>query len=428
LFTTPVEAPDATFVGTGRDLHSCVWSPSGAWIACVSGNYLGIEPGALFGNIAPSAIVMFRASGGAAEEITQRNDANFSPAWYRGDDQLYYVSTRDGSRDIYAQDLTRDGKAQGPPTRVSTGLDVQSMSISRTGRFAYSAFASRSNIWSIPIPTESSVTSDAAQPVTTGNQVVEGVRVSRDHRWLVYDSNIRGASQIFRVPLAGGTPDQLTNETVPFFSGDLSPDGQSVVYHSWRTGSRELEIRPTTGGPAQRLTHDNRQATSPVFSPDGRAIAYWEQVLPYQRRVLRRDATGTWVPGPPSPGWLPHWSPDGRFLAFIGPHSRVSVASSDSGRGRVLYPRVEADQKPEDVEWSDDGRTLYFKTHDPTGRTSVWSIPASGGAPRLLVRFTDLNRPSSRPELAVGGGRLFFTLTERESDIWTAEAKVGSAK
>jgi Tol biopolymer transport system component len=272
------------------------------------------------------------------------------------------------------------------------------------------------------------VSADVAKPVTTGNQVIEGVAVSPDRRWVVYDSNIRGASQLFRVPLGGGKSEQLTNENVDFFSADLSPDGKLVVYHSWRSGSREIELRPVDGGPMQQLTHEGRQATTPVFSPDGRAIAFWEQVLPYRWRVLHRNASGDWTSSrEPTPGWLPNWSPDGRWVAFIGPDSTVSVAPSDSGRGRVLYPRNPTDPKPEAADWSDDGRTLFFKTHDAIGRAAIWSIPATGGAPRVLVRMTDVNRPSSRPEMAAGGGYLFFTLTERESDVWVAEASSASA-
>jgi hypothetical protein len=45
----------------------------------------------------------------------------------------------------------------------------------------------------------------------------------------------------------------------------------------------------------------------------------------------------------------------------------------------------------------------------------------AGGRPQLLVRFTDLSRPSIRPDFAAGAGRLFFTLEDRQADIWVAE-------
>jgi hypothetical protein len=46
---------------------------------------------------------------------------------------------------------------------------------------------------------------------------------------------------------------------------------------------------------------------------------------------------------------------------------------------------------------------------------------AHGGASKLLVRFDDPSRPSSRPEFATDGKRLFFTIGTRQIDIWAME-------
>ena len=70
---------------------------------------------------------------------------------------------------------------------------------------------------------------------------------------------------------------------------------------------------------------------------------------------------------------------------------------------------------------ADDGRTVYFKSHDADGRASFWSVPTAGGRPRLLVRFDDLSRVSIRADFAAGAGQLFFTLEDRQADIWMAD-------
>ena len=70
LQVKPVDGPGTRLVGTGRQLHSCVWSPDGRWIACVTGNVVSFIPGPLFGNRAPSGIVIFLAAGGAAIPVT----------------------------------------------------------------------------------------------------------------------------------------------------------------------------------------------------------------------------------------------------------------------------------------------------------------------------------------------------------------------
>ncbi len=44
----------------------------------------------------------------------------------------------------------------------------------------------------------------AALPITSGNQTVESARVSADHRWLIYDSDRGGNTDVHRIPNAGG--------------------------------------------------------------------------------------------------------------------------------------------------------------------------------------------------------------------------------
>jgi hypothetical protein len=70
---------------------------------------------------------------------------------------------------------------------------------------------------------------------------------------------------------------------------------------------------------------------------------------------------------------------------------------------------------------SPDGRTIYFKAFDADGRAEFWSVPASGGSPRLLVRFADAARPSNRPDFSVDARRFYFAIDDRQSDIWIAE-------
>jgi len=75
------------------------------------------------------------------------------------------------------------------------------------------------------------------------------------------------------------------------------------------------------------------------------------------------------------------------------------------------------------AQWSPDGRAIYFKAFDAAGGSSLWSVPAAGGSPRLLVRFDDPARPSSRPEFATDGKRFFFTLGTRQSDVWAMQLR-----
>ena len=113
------------------------------------------------------------------------------------------------------------------------------------------------------------------------------------------------------------------------------------------------------------------------------------------------------------------WSPDGSTIVYLR-DGGIWLIDPGGGAPRLLIDTgVQApSQKPLLAQWSPDGRTVYYKALDAEGRASIWAIPAAGGTPRLLVRFDDPARPSPRAEFATDGKRLYFTVSERESDIW----------
>lgn len=429
LWVTRLDGGGLQRLGTSPfELHSCDWSPRDDWIACVSGNSESVSPGQTFGNIAPSAIVLIPATGGSLVEVTDRRVLHLSPVWAPDGQRLYFVSNRQGPRDVYVVEIGSDGRARGEPRRVTTGLNAHSIAFSGDGaRMVYGTWTARANIWSLPIPSGPPVAASTAQPVTSGNQIIEAMRVSSDGRWLLYDSNLHGNADIYRVPVDGGTPERLTSDPADDFGPDLSPDGREIAFHSWRTGTRDIVVQTLDGASVRLLTNTSGQESFPVWSPDGRAIAFYDQLRENGVLrgifVVRRDAGGTWgAPVHRLTGAIRvSWSPDGRFLAYSR-NGALEVMPSDSGAPRVVYaPKGPDDPSVEDVRISDDSRLLYFKSHDAEGRARLWSVPLEGGRPRLLVRFDDPSRPSTRWDFAVGAGRLFFALDEREGDIWVAD-------
>jgi Tol biopolymer transport system component len=404
----------------------CTWAPSSALIACTAGNARYLTVGPQFGNLSPTRIIVCRVSDGGLEVVTDSTSINESPVWSPDGRWLYYVSNRRGRGDIYAQRITGGGSSSGAPVRLTTGLGAQSISISADGsRFAYGVYTAKANIWSLPVPSAPPVTAAAAVPVTTGTQIVENLRVSRDGKWLLYDSNRSGNADVYRVPLNGGEPERITTDPADDFAPDLSPDDQEVAFHSWRTGSRDIYVQPLDGRPLQHVTSSPAQELVPVWSPDGRTLAFAEGTDVRSIWLVHRDASGAW--GPPvkrsSIGSWTDWSPDGKSLVFVTglTGGSLMVMPADSGPARIVLDAGPSSPQPEEPFWSPNGATIYFKSHDASGNASIWSIPSSGGAPRLLVRFTDPARPSYRPQWAFGAGRFFFPVQDRQSDVWIME-------
>lgn len=430
LIVQPLQGDSARFVGRGSQLHSCVWSPDRIWISCVSGNWLAFEAGPLFGNEAPSGILLFPAAGGAPVDLTGHNVHNRSPAWSADGRFLWIVSDRNGtSGEVYAIRIGKDGHASGPFVRV--GVRAESIGLS-AHRISYSVPIRKANIWSIPIPQTEELTLAAAKRVTSGTQLIELVSVSSDGKWLVYDSNISGNADIYRAPIGGEEPERLTNDRRPEYAGALSPDGSELAWQRFVNGERHLFVKKVDDDRAQEILPVSGDQGVPRWSRDGRKLAAWSH---NQERgsifVVTRDARGRWTQEwRLGYGQLPIWSPDGRMLAFVRYDGGIETIPSDSGaRFSVYTPRPGSDDPiASNLIWSLDPSTIWFIGSNSRGHGGIWSVPSAGGRPQLRVRFDDGSGRLHGPSIATDGSNFYFTLDERFSNVRWAELVKGSAR
>jgi Tol biopolymer transport system component/DNA-binding SARP family transcriptional activator len=424
--------------------HSPVWSPDGARLAAVAGNYAFVYGASAadvgytsIGNRAPSAVWVLPADGrpgdGRAVRVTDAEHLNTSPEWL-GDGRLLFVSDVHGSRDVYVLRLGRDGRPVGEPARLTTGSGAHSVSATADGRtVAYAAFAQRANIWALPIPTGAPQGTAAAVPVTSGTQVVEGLDVSPDGRWLVYDTDLGGDQDIWRVATDGSLrAEPVVDGPDADFMPAWSPDASTIAFYRFADGVRRVHLVPASGGsPRPILPGVPGDQHTPVWRPDGRAIAFHRfDGGRWQLLTTERADDGSWrTPRMLSEhaGWSSRWSPDGTRLAYLDyGQVRVIPANGDERGARVPFDARAAGgslPSPVAVRWAADGRTLYVKGFDAAGQASLWAAPVDGGAPRLLVRFDEPLRPARRPEFATDGQRLFFTFAQSESDVWVVRVE-----
>jgi Tol biopolymer transport system component/tRNA A-37 threonylcarbamoyl transferase component Bud32 len=426
------------FVARAHDVALCNWSPDGRALACSAGNLQYALANQQFGNLSPSQLVVVNVEDGAVDSLTDRAASNQSPVW-AGPRRILFISNRHGPRDIYSIDLDAGGGARGEPVRLTTGLGAHTLSLSSDGsHIAYAVFTATANTWALPIPRAGAVSPYGATQVTHGNQLVESFSVSRDGEWLFYDSNLAGNADLYRIPARGGEPERLTTDPSDDFFPAPSPDGREVAFHSWRTGNRDAFVIPLDGGPVQQVTATpNVQEVGPKWSPDGRTLIYFEFEGPNDTLARgaiwtsTRDEQGRWgapVRRVPRGNW-PAWSPDGARLAYaIGSvANRVFVEPATGGEPRLVYDAGADGPRVEQVVWSVDSRTLYFKSHDASGIGEIWALAASGGAPRLVTRFDDPSRPSNRYNMGVTGSHIYFAIDERQSDVWVMELTKGEA-
>jgi hypothetical protein len=249
--------------------------------------------------------------------------------------------------------------------------------------------------------------------------------------WLLFDSDRSGVTQVYRMPVEGGEPEQLTSDSSASFWARYSPDGRLISFHQYTENGRRLFVMGADGGTPTRLETGPGDAFAAEWSRDGRGLFYLRDYgTPTARlALLPRSASGTWA----QPTNLltldvlsPTPSPDGRWLAF-GSVNGFMIATPRGDSVRVVVPggyRSRA-EKATIATWSDDGRTMYYLARDSLDRATVWAIDPLKGGPRLLVRFGPPGHDWHRYGFRSWRGRFYFTSGEREGNLWstTVEAE-----
>jgi TolB protein len=223
------------------------------------------------------------------------------------------------------------------------------------------------------------------------------------------------------MPVEGGEPQQLTTDPADDFLPAWSPDGKEIAFYSFRPGNRDLYVMSATGGSLRQLTNHPAQDRYPDWSPDGKHLVFYSDRTGSQELHVISKEKGELEGETPRQltfkgGGFPKWSPDGRLIAFNRSGEGLFVISPEGDDERLL-----AGGRGWYSVWSPDGRMIYRRARDQDANVSFWSVPVSGGDPKLLFQADDPTRTSSRPEFATDGERLFFTLTEYESDVWMME-------
>ena len=179
----------------------------------------------------------------------------------------------------------------------------------------------------------------------------------------------------------------------------LSPDGKLVAFVAGPLSATRLYVRQVEGGSPVAITPEHRGfARMPRWSPDGGRLLFSSgrglEVMPALGGVSRILVSA------PEEGWVDgDWSPDGRSIVHASGDS-VLVRAVDGGTSRGLARLPEAHS----CTWSADARWIacvsgnrQFVRNEEFGNiasSSVWVIPADGGAPR---RVTDEESHNTSP-------------------------------
>lgn len=149
-----------------------------------------------------------------------------------------------------------------------------------------------------------------------------------------------GGSIIYKVPLEGGQPVQITPRGPSYLHG-WSPDGEHMIFTGQRNNEFDIYKIPSDGGPEVRLTTAEGLDDGSEYTPDGEWI-YFNSARSGTMDIWRMKPDGSQqeaVTDSAFHDWFPHISPDGKKIVFLS-FLKEEVDASDHPFYKHVYLRM----------------------------------------------------------------------------------------
>ena len=279
-------------------------------------------------------------------------------------------------------------------------------------------------------------------PVSTGPM---SPTWSPDGEWIAFAM----AGDIWRIPAAGGTAEQLTRGPWYHFEPQWSPDGSRIVMTVETGVGLDIALLELDGGAVTLVFGGGGVDVQPAWGPEGRFVYFASagrrgmdihrvEVPARAPRASGPIRIGQREPVVVGPGnqYQPRVSPQ-RVLAYLAPEPGVTGSGGIwtrtlpepgddmwTGSGAPVLARAEETAYRARPDWLPDGSALVYVS-DEAGSNDLVLIGAGGGNP---LRLTGGTSHELTPGVSPDGGRIAFVSNENGSTELHVMAVSGGAR
>jgi len=221
----------------------------------------------------------------------------------------------------------------------------------------------------------------------------------------------QGASHLFVMNADGSAVHQVGDIATASGGPSWMPDGDEIVFDDIKGGISSIGV----DGTGLRSIVD--KAFSPSVSPDGKTIAFVRGPSIYTVNAAGGDARPVVEPPEPMNSSMntkdshlftfrePAWTPEGDLLflkfdlfeiAKPTGGATIEISDADGGNERTVVKVRTVTPEIITPSSSPDGESIVFAGRQ--GETEgIWTVPAEGGEPRLLLENYKYAQPSWGP-------------------------------